>query len=420
MLNPTQINLFKDLTIDIKKSNIDIKKIEEVRTLGHFKIWQKIINQLYGKLIIPEENKTLDQTIDYAIQDLVIEYFNRCTKTFQKRIVEELFENYNYYLKNDQKTFFYFSPLYNFEFDSNEIQLEESIKIRKISKNEKEFLLKFYNNFSPVKISINKIKFVFILKSSGDGDDPLSTPEKQLFHMLNKFKILNNGNICLGGLYYFDKSDNWNPKNKIDRIKVEPIGILSTKKYVLHKKYSEKFKELIIKISKQYPDKTQSNLEFYDVLDRTIHRFSNALEKNDVSEKIVDLVLCLEILLVSASYDSSMKLSQRTALFIGKNVKERLYILEHMVDFYSFRSGQVHEFKDRPLKKDMTKDFVLKKLELWTRRSILQMIFFSQEKKFSKSTFRQLLKKIDHSAYDPKLNTIMQNLSNEIIKILKF
>lgn len=418
MLNSTQIELFKNLSKEVKISSVDIKKIDEIKNLPYFKIWKQVVQQLYKKHLIPDENKTLDQTIDIAIQDMLIEYFNRCPQTFQKKIIQNMFECYLEYLTNDQKNYFYFSPLYNFEFDSDEIKLNESIKIRKISENEKKFLLNFYENFSPVKVSINKIKFVFVLKIN-EKDLESIRPDEELFYMINKLKIINNGDIFQGGLYNFDKSDYWNPKNKIFRIKVEPIGILSTSKYRLHKRHVDKFKELIKKMSVQYPNKNKNKEELYDVLTRTINRFGSGLEKNNIDEKIVDLVLCLEILLVSASYNSTMKISQRSAMFLGKNVKERLYILEKMVEFYDFRSGQVHESLSRPVK-NLSKEFVLKQLEFWTRRAILQLMFFSQDKKFSKLTYRQLLRKIDNSAYDPKVNRTLLDLSNEIIKLLKF
>jgi len=422
MLNSTQLDLFKELIIEVQNNNVDLNQISQLKSLPHFRFWMKALNQLCDKIISNEENKTLNQTIEIYIQDLLISYFDHDPKRFDKRLTLKLFENFFNYIKNEKNTLFYFTPLYNFEFDGSELCVEPFVKIRKIFENERNYLFEYYDKFSPVKVSVNKIKYLLIITVDDDVSDPSSFVENKIYQVLNKFKIINDGNIRSGGLYNFDKSEKWNPRNKFHRIRIEPVGISSNNKYTLRKKHSEKFQELILKITKQYPDLSNDELELSDVFDRVIRRFSGALEKEDKSEKIVDLVLCLEILLVSVAHDSTLKISQRTALFIGKSIKEKLEISDHMISFYNFRSGQVHEFKDRPVKveKTLTKDFVIKKLESWTRRSILQMFYFSQEKKYSKLTFRQLLKKIDESMFNVKINSEFLKLSNENLKRLKF
>ena len=93
----------------------------------------------------------------------------------------------------------------------------------------------------------------------------------------------------------------------------------------------------------------EKELKKHDYFDRTIRRFAGALETQNKSEKIVDFILSLEILLVSSVGDGTLKISQRTAQFIGKNDLEKLDIWKHMMSFYNFRSGQVHEFQERTM-----------------------------------------------------------------------
>ena len=125
-----------------------------------------------------------------------------------------------------------------------------------------------------------------------------------------------------------------------------------------------------------------------------INRFCGALDKDDESERIVDYVLCLETLLVSSPGDSTMKLSQRLALFLGKTDVEKYEIWQYMKTFYDFRSGQIHELSDRsmnvPYLPQISKDDANKKLEIWTRYAILKMIFFSQIPEFSTLSIKQL------------------------------
>ena len=432
-LNPTQLGLFNDLITVVNKKNIDINKIDNLISLPLFKTWKNILKTICGEKINKEENRSLNHTIELHLQDLVIEYSKNKKTRFNKKLFSNIFENFLNYLENDKNTFYYFSPIYNFEFNDNELVVDDFIKIRKISKHEEKFLMKYYDKFSPIKVSLSKIKYIFIIKISKEIDDP-SLADKKIFQVLNKFKILKSGDIHSGGLYNFDKSENWNPKNKFHRIKIEPIRIISNKKYSLRRKYSKKFQTMLTLISNQYPGLTNEidennkseveeiDIEKYDYFDRVIRRFAGALEKENKSVKIVDFVLSLEILLVSKSGDSTLKISQRTAQFIGKNDNEKLEIWRHMIPFYNFRSGQVHEFSDRTMKVEnltfIKKDVAIKKLEDWARRSILQMIFFSQEKEYSKLKITQLLTKIDEAMFDSKLNSKFLEYSKDISKQL--
>ena len=420
-LNPTQLELFKALIIDVNKKNFDINKIDKLTSLPLFKTWKNILKTICGEKVTKEENKTLNQTIELHLQDLLIEYSKNKKIRFNKKLFSNTFGNFLNYLENDKNTLYYFSPIYNFEFNENELVIDEFIKIRKISKNEEKFLMKYYDQFSPVKVSLSKIKYVFIIKIKNDIDDPSSLVDKKIFQVLNKFKILKSGDIHSGGLYNFDKSENWNPKDKFHRITIEPVGVFSNKKYFLLKRHSKKFQTMLIQISNQYQG-LENDIEKYNYFDRVIRRFGNALEKQDQSEKIVDFILSLEILLVSSTGLNTLKISQRTAQFIGRNDKEKLEIWRHMIPFYNFRSGQIHEFSDRIMKVEnlppITKDVAIKKLEDWARRSILQMIYFSQDVEFSKLTIKQLLNKIDESMFDSKLNLKFLKLSKEISKQL--
>lgn len=436
-INKTQLRFFNDLFKELIKKQVNLNKIEELKILPQFKVCRNILIQICKEEIKKEENKTIPQTVELHLQDLLNEYMKIPKNNFNKKIFNTVLKNYFNYLENEQNKLFYFSPIYNFEFDGDELLIDEFIKIRKILEDEQKYLLDYYENFSPIKVSIRKIKYVFIINIKNNVDDPANLAREKTLQAINRFKIIKQGDIRSGGLYNFAKSDNWNPKNKFDRIFIEPVGIFSKNKYFLSKKHSEKFQTLLNKISNRYPmleiDTTVNNttenkkiknyLEKYnDYFDRVIRRFSGALEKQNESEKIVDLVLTLEILLVSSPGDSTLKLSQRTALFIGKSDKEKLEIWRYMQPFYNFRSGQVHEFTDRAMKMsnlpEITKNEAIKKLEVWARRSILQMIFFSQERTSSKLTAKQLYKKIDESMFDSKLNLKFLKLSKEISKQL--
>lgn len=433
-INQTQLDYFRKLVSDINKKGIDVQKIEELIPLPLFKSWKNFLKMICGKQIIKEDNKTINQTHQSHLHDLLLAYNAHGKTRFNKKVFDNIFKKFFTYLEKEQNRLYYFSPVYNFEYD-DELEIDEFIKIRKISPTELDFLIEHYDGFTPIKVALSTIKYVFVINIEKTQEDPLSFVTEKIFQVLNKFKLLKRGDIHSGGLYNFDKSENWNPKNKFHRILVEPIGIVSNKKYSLQKKYSKKFKFMLTKINNLYPgiinDELKANQSLlkkehtkHNYFDRAIRRFAGALETQNKNEKIVDFVLSLEILLVSSVGDNTMKISQRTAQFIGKNDMEKLKIWQHMMAFYNFRSGQVHEFEERPMDVEnlpsITKDDAIKKLDNWTRRAILQMIFLYQEKEYSKLTFKQIFRKIEASMFDKKTDAYFLKFNKELSKQSKF
>ncbi len=434
-LNRTQLKLFEKLIQEITQNKIDIDCMDKLVVLPLFQTWKNILMSIC-KIKPNIKIHDQDETIEDHLQDLILEFTTEHTGKFNAKFLEKLVGNLVNYLTNEQgKMLYYFSPLYNFEFDGDELTIDRYIKIRRISESEMNYLMNLYEGFSPIKISLPKIKHILVIRIEfGISSPPVRVAEK-ISETLNKFRLLKTGSITSGGLYNFSKSENWNPKNKFDRISYEPFGVISKNKYLMKRTNTKKLLILFDKINNRYPapkeNMTESDFKgkeiyldkYNDYFDKAICRFSDGLSRNDQSLKIVDFILALEILLVSSPGDNTMKISQRTSLFIGKNDTEKLEIWQHMISFYNFRSGQVHEFTDRVMRvgsRQITKNEATKKLENWTRRSILQMIFFSQGKTASELNKKMLCRKIDESMFSKSLCLQFSKLSDDISNLLDF
>ena len=422
--NKIQLELFDILLNSIRENNIDITKIKILSKLPEFKICRNIFIKIYQKKIEKKDDETYVKIINHHLQNFLIEYIKEEPAKFTKKIFNlkiKLFENY---LNSFQNTFFYFSPLYNFDLIQNELIINKFIKIRHINKMEKNYLLNYYANFFPIKILLTKIKYVIVISLHENLNSLSGLAKIKILETLNKLKLLGKGNINSGGLYVYDGSEDWNPSEKFTRIEIENTGIISQNKYFLKKLSKTKMDNLFTNIDYHYPSPRinksihsekeiqiiENYLEKYaDHFSKVINRFCGALDKDDESERIVDYVLCLETLLVSSPGDSTMKLSQRLALFLGKTDVEKYEIWQYMKTFYDFRSGQIHELSDRsmnvPYLPQISKDDANKKLEIWTRYAILKMIFFSQLPEFTTLSIKQLFKKIDESMFNSKLKT---------------
>jgi len=249
-INKTQLGMFNNLFKELIKKQVNLSKIEELKILPQFKVCRNILIQICKKQIKKEANKTILQIVELHLHDLLNEYIKIREKIFNKKTFKTVLKNYFNYLENEQNKLFYFSPIYNFEFD-DELLIDEFIKIRKISEDEMRYLLDYYEKFSPINVSIRKIKYVFIINIKNNVDDPANLAREKILQTINKFKIIKHGDIRSGGLYNFAKSDNWNPKNKFDRIFIEPVGIFSKNKYFLSKKHSEKFQNTVTRTRNQ-------------------------------------------------------------------------------------------------------------------------------------------------------------------------
>lgn len=422
-LNNVQLKLFKSLIITSCDTDVNVNKIDKLRRLPEFRACKNILKQITKNHTFLDKNKTRESILESDLQDILIEYTNKHGRVISDTKINQVIGNYLHYLENDQDKIFYFSPLYNLEFKGNELIIDDSIKIRKITESEKKYLTEYYNNMAPILLAIRQVSHVFVIKIPKNVDNPKNIARKKAIQTINKFTLIKKGDIYLGGMYAIKKSECWTPQQKFDKIILEPIDTYSQHKYILQNKTHNKFQTLLRQINKRYP--TSSNIEsekYDDYFDRIIRRFNASLTNKDESEKIVDLVLALEILLVSSSGENTLRLSQRTALFIGINDKEKLLIWNYMKSFYNFRSGQVHEFKDKKIKIKnsipISKKIALEKLYDWSRRAIIQMILFSQENDNYELSLQDLYHKIDESMFDQELNTKITGLAKKTRMLL--
>ena len=263
----------------------------------------------------------------------------------------------------------YFTPIYNAEFLFEECEIEKNSKIRKISEFEKEWFEDFYKNYTPVITNIYDLTHILEIKIDVDVESPSLEVETRINELISLLRVFKNGDLRIGGLYYYPDS------NKIKRINYEPMDAYSSKKFTIQEEEIEEIKKFLEKASKCFP-----NIEKKDFFDRSITRFSYAIEKDDSIEKILDLVISLEVLLIFGVGDSTLKISQRSSILTSKNDDEIIENFHFVSICYGFRSGIVHEGKERSLHEyaEMEKKGVAERLEGLVRDIIKKMIIFSQ------------------------------------------
>ena len=156
-----------------------------------------------------------------------------------------------------------------------------------------------------------------------------------------------------------------------------------------------------------------------DYFDKVIRRFASAMEKVNPNDKITDLVICIETLLVPGSGESSLRFQLHSALFLGNDDDSRRELMDVIEPFYNFRSGQVHSLEERRLrekgKPTMEKEKAIIEIEDLTRKAILKMIFFSQENGYEDLEPKDLAKKIGEAVFDDSLKEKFVQIGKEIL-----
>jgi hypothetical protein len=183
--------------------------------------------------------------------------------------------------------------------------------------------------------------------------------------------------------------------------------------YKLDKNDDVRFLSLLKKIDSRYPIDDKKYSTYFE---KIIRRFSSTVDKKGTSEKLTDLVICMESLL-GGKGASSQKFKQNSAMLLGNNFEERIKIASLMESFYNYRSGQVHVLEEREIKlngKNIPIEEGLEIMRDYTKRAILKIIVLSQEPEFEELTYMRLIKKIENSIYDSTLQEKFQAIENKI------
>lgn len=396
---------------------IDPYNINDLRVLPEFSVCQNVVRHIIDTTINNSKIKLRSDESEIYLQWFLIEYINTTNTKFQRKIFVNMLNEYFQELKSNRIK--YFMPLYNLEYEGDNLMIDDSIQIRKISKHEHQFISNIKSNVL-ISLAIKRIKYVFVIKIK-DGDDNARCAREKAIETINKFLVIKSGDLYLGGLYGFKKKS-----IEYELIDFEPMNTFSHNKYIINTNLIKKIHCLLSEIGHCYPSHGKTNdykKKYDDYFDRIIVRFNDALKNKTDSEKIVDLIFALEILLVSHSGEIKTRLSQRAGLFIGYNDEEQIKIWKHVRSLYDFRSSHVHKSKDIKIKiKDsepITKKYAVKQLENWTRRAIFQMIILTQTPDHKDLPIDHLHQKLDQAMFDMKLNFQFRKLSKKIDYALK-
>lgn len=376
--------------------------------------YKSAFSELKEEISIKRRNKNgrdLTELTREEMFDFLISYFDSAGfSKFNAEIFLDNFQIFNKHLSTEIDTNYCFSTLLNFNGNFEEQKLDNELHIRTITPDEFATIAGIEDRSEKTDIdsSLFKIKYVI-----GKTVDRTSIREQDVLKLFEKtidvLRIFRNGNVQLGGLY-FRNSQFWQVKPNFV-LRREPKTLL-TNEYALDS--SKLLKEFKLFHSKLYGvNLTKGKYKF---LDRSIRRFSNAIENRSTDERVVDFIISLESLYSSNESELAYKFSLRVAVVLGSNSREKISLQQMMHKIYNMRSRIVHgddipkqiEFNEKLLKIPVAVEV----LEHISRNSI--MIFFELLEHYG--TKEGIHRDIESAIFDNKIRLKL----SKIIKSSKY
>ena len=338
-------------------------------------------------------DEDIKKKINNQLFNFVLIYLNNFGFNFQQNNFKKILSNFNEYLIDDSPSHYYLTPLFNVEGDFKKIILSQTIQIRPITNAEYIKITNLENlPIREIPIHHKMVKYVLVNKVEKSFIDNNSMISNSFEYVTNILKLFKDGNPQFGNTYWIP-SPNWNVENlKIIEINHERF---SYQKYVLQKNDVQQFKNFYNAISKKI-----ENTNHPEFLLSAMRRFGLSYRHQSI-DAIVDSVISLESLLVPGIGESTLKLAHRLTSLIGETDSERLKIWTFMKEAYKFRSGIIHESKQRSFKIDselVEPDNVSKILIMYNKKAIINTCKLLDHY----ITQKDIVDELDKSMYDRK------------------
>ena len=307
--------------------------------------------------------------IDNILSDAIYTFLSD-TKIlgFDKSLFDDKYSKIENSLYSDEIEFIRITPLCGFSANIDEIPLGEGISIAELSDSEIiEFLrlgIKMGDNFGnenfiynvhqfAIKISYNLPKIIGEQKAKTRIEEHSSFVSKNVEQfILDALRIYKEGTIL--------------PLNTVSKNKglfiggtswgyATPVRPFMKNKYQLQDTERGGF----VSFWGERNDVSISDKHFLSV---AIRRFSQANEREDIEDRIIDLLICAESLFLSSDGiqgELKYRLSHRAAMFIEKNIEKQKIIFNFMKKAYDVRSAIVHGSTPKLPKKDDDSEYTL-------------------------------------------------------------
>lgn len=359
----------------IKPFPIYQQTLEAIRADG---VWGSHLDKLVGS-VIGDQAVNLDALLSYISVSLV-------EKTQKFDMTEELFveqvERLESFFQSSTIKYFRVVPLWGV-ISTSELSISELISLVPISNEgvsellDIGLILNFYNSSYigrvPRLAIVTKLSIDKVVTDGTRTDDneryaeilnPVRRDETTIIDLLTllldvvmkPLGSVTKSNSCMYGTRQYEKNDIINSWGLVDK--------------VIEEEDKEKFSK-IWQLLNGSGENTRHNLLI------AVRRFSLAMTRLSLEDKLIDLMICAEALfLQDGNSELTYKLSHRAALFLGENQNQQKVIFKFFKDVYAMRSKVVHgtkSYSQTPKDADLLSSTTVKLAE-HLRKAILKML----------------------------------------------
>ncbi len=298
---------------------------------------------------------------------------------FDSSLYKKISKEFEQYIFKDILFINYFTPLYNFKSNSDEI-LFTDLSIKQI--NPKQFKIIKEDLVGRSATPSKMYKLTHVLETNipfcNDFIQEENNAKERFENLIESARIFQSGDIQIGGIYrdYTKWSKYSYQRAGTDESRASKnIFEIKGKKITEFKKFYNEFLKIGLKSNS------------WAFLERAINRFNLSTSRNSVIEKFIDLNISLEAMFSGGSGETTLKLANRIAAFLPTTDDDREYYWIFMKEEYKRRNEIVHGKEMNPVvideKTQLNPEQVLEFLQSIVRNSIkkyLNLTYHYKEK----------------------------------------
>jgi hypothetical protein len=247
-----------------------------------------------------------------------------------------------------------FAPLVNFSSRRREIRLDSSLRIRKLTKEERDDIEREMDDADAFRYHVEREKILSATHSVSlrqlvpferDEAQKVRTKIATLCIILRLFK---EGNIGVPfAEFEIDRSRGYGASG-VSRLTTEVLLLPNFTSTSLRKKYelddydSKRFREFWTRFS---PVLDKDSLDRRTHVELAVGRFAMTNYRESVTDHIVDTIVGLEALFVPENDELPYRLANRACMVLGNSDREREYVRQLIKTGYKVRSKIVHAGK---------------------------------------------------------------------------
>lgn len=258
---------------------------------------------------------------------------------FDEEVFKEIYVEFENYLKTDELDAQSWAVLYNFDMEPEELILEDDLRIRRISDNERGFLVKQSQApLNPVSHHELHNNYVLEYEYSVLKDKARSTDEaSEIFDGVTLgLKLFPTG----GDMRYLSMiSDQSSPFEDAGNRFSEGEEVTSSLRQPCELT-SDECDDFV----KFWNEHREQLLSPSDTIQIALRRYSDAFQRNEPEDRLIDLVIALEAMLLKPGerQELSYRMSQRGALLLSNEKDTAVKVRKQLKDAYNERSSVVH------------------------------------------------------------------------------